>query len=172
MLIVRGNHEGDPEPDADLKTIVVPVDGSPLAESVIPHVTALAKALDLKVTLLRVVPTVEEFSSHTDYQRLDGVVGLHFKTSEDMAKEAADKALVYLKELENTLRKEGVALVDHRLVRGGAANIIIDIAQETPDNLVAMTTHGRSGPARWTLGSVADRVVRHSGDPVLVVRTG
>ena len=54
---------------------------------------------------------------------------------------------------------------------GAAAHVIIDLAQETPDNLVAMTTHGRSGPARWALGSVTDRVVRYSGDPVLVVRT-
>jgi nucleotide-binding universal stress UspA family protein len=170
MLIVRGGHEGDPELDFDLKTIIVPVDGSPLAESVIPHVAALAKGLDLKVTLLRAAATVEEFSAATGYQRLDGVVGLHFEKYEDMAKEARKEAVVYLKGLEDTLHEHGVESVDHQIVCGKAANMIIDVAKDTPDNLVAMTTHGRSGPARWTMGSVTDRVVRHSGDPVLVVR--
>jgi nucleotide-binding universal stress UspA family protein len=62
--------------------------------------------------------------------------------------------------------------VEQRIIRGPADEVIVDVAPETPDNLVAMTTHGRSGPARWTLGSVTDRVVRHSGDPVLVIKTG
>jgi len=170
MLIVRGGEEGDPEQDTKLETIIVPVDGSTLAESVIPHVAALAKALGLKVTLLRVAPTAAEFSAQTGYQRLEGEAGIHFPSFEEMATEAGDQALSYLQGLEQKLRDDGVASVDHRIVRGSAANAIVDVAQETPDNLVAMTTHGRSGPARWTMGSVADRVVRHSGDPVLVVR--
>ncbi|PKB72485.1 MAG: hypothetical protein BZY87_00080 [SAR202 cluster bacterium Io17-Chloro-G6] len=54
---------------------------------------------------------------------------------------------------------------------GDTVSRIIDEVGESPDSLIAMTNHGRSGPARWTMGSVTDRVVRHSGDPVLVVRT-
>ena len=53
---------------------------------------------------------------------------------------------------------------------GSAAGAILDLAQETPDSLVALTTHGRSGVERWVLGSVTDRLVRHSGQPVLVIR--
>ena len=56
------------------------------------------------------------------------------------------------------------------MLRGDPAGSIIDIASETNDRLVAMITHGRSGLGRWVLGSVAERVVRHSGDPVLLVR--
>lgn len=168
MLIVRGSEEG--ERDTNLETIIVPVDGSSLSEQVIPDVAALAKAMNLKVTLLRVVPTAEEFSAQTGYERLEGVVGLHFPSFEEMAREAGDQASAYLQGLEETLRGQGVASVDHRIVRGAAAHVIMDVAQETPDSLVAMTTHGRSGPARWALGSVTDRVVRHSGDPVMVVR--
>lgn len=170
MLIVRSRQEGDPEPDTNLETIIVPMDGSSLAEQVIPQVVELAKAMDLKVTLLRAVATAEEFSAQTGYERLEGVVGLHFPSFEEMATEVGNQALAYLQGLEETLREQGVASVDHRIVRGGAAHVIVDVAQETPDNLVAMTTHGRSGPARWTMGSVTDRVVRYSGDPVLVVR--
>ncbi len=168
MLIVRGGNEG--EPDTNLETIIVPVDGSSLAEEVIPHVAALAKGLGLKVTLLRVAATAAEFSAHTGYQRLEGEAGIHFPGFEEMAKEAGDQALTYLQKLEETLRGQGVDSVEHQIVHGAAANVIVDVAQETPDNLVAMTTHGRSGPARWAMGSVADKVVRHSGDPVLVVR--
>ena len=67
------------------------------------------------------------------------------------------------------LRRQGIASIDHKIVPGSAANVIVDL---TLDNEVAMTTHGHSGSGRWTLGSVTDRVVRHSGDPVLVIRTG
>ena len=62
MLIVRGHGKGDPEPDIELETIIVPVDGSRLGEQVLPHVAALANALDLKVPLLRATVTVEEFA--------------------------------------------------------------------------------------------------------------
>ncbi|MCH8802187.1 MAG: universal stress protein [Chloroflexi bacterium] len=171
MLIFRGHQEGDPEPDTNLETIIVPLDGSPLAEQVLPHVVALAKALNLKVTLIRAAATVEEFSAVTGFQRVDGISGLHYQTFENLTKVAGNQALDYIKGQEEHLRSQGVASVDHRIVPGSAAAVIVDVALETPDNLVAMTTHGRSGPARWTLGNVTDRVVRHSGDPVLVVRT-
>ncbi|MDA0263267.1 MAG: universal stress protein [Chloroflexi bacterium] len=172
MLIVRGRHAGDPEPDEELKTIIVPVDGSSLAEQVLPHVAALANGLNLKVILLRAAATPEEFSTQTGYQRLDGVAGIHFQHFEAMAQEAGNQALDYLESLKDKLSREGVASVEHQIVRGPAARVIVDLAQATPDNMLAMTTHGRSGPARWAMGSVADRVVRNSGDPVLVIRAG
>lgn len=53
---------------------------------------------------------------------------------------------------------------------GFAADEIIALARKTPDNLIAMSTHGRSGVKSWVLGSVTEPVVRHSGDPVLVIR--
>lgn len=172
MLIIRSRIEGDPKAAANLETIIVPVDGSSLAERAIPHAAALAKALDLRVTLLRASSTAEEFSAVTGYQRLDRVSGLHFQNFEGMAKEAWNQALGYLKGLEESLRSQGIASVDHRIKRGWAANIIVDVAVETPGNLVAMTTHGRSGAARWAMGSVTDRVVLHSEGPVLVVQVG
>ncbi|HAA94502.1 MAG TPA: hypothetical protein DCE26_02285 [Dehalococcoidia bacterium] len=172
MLIVRGRSEGDPEPDTKLETIIVSVDGSSLAEQVIPHVTALANAMELKVTLLRAGASENELQDIAGYQHADGPPGMKFQHFEEMAKEAGNRALDYLVGLEGSLRKHGVASVEHRIEKGPAADVIVDVAHETPDNLVAMTTHGRSGPARWTQGSVTGRVVSHSGDPVLVVRVG
>jgi nucleotide-binding universal stress UspA family protein len=52
------------------------------------------------------------------------------------------------------------------------ADEIIALGRKLPDNLIAMCTPGRSGIGRWVLGSVAETVVRHSGDPVLVLRAG
>ena len=77
----------------------------------------------------------------------------------------------YLHEVKVHLHRQGVWLVEERLLRGHPAATIADLAREIPGSLVAMTTHGRSGMGRWILGSVADRVIRHSGAPVLVVRS-
>ena len=79
---------------------------------------------------------------------------------------------MYITEQENLLRRHGFASVDHKIVPGSADNVIVDLTLDTPDNEGAMTTHGHSGPGRWTQGSVTDQVVRHSGDPVFVIRTG
>jgi nucleotide-binding universal stress UspA family protein len=53
---------------------------------------------------------------------------------------------------------------------GYGAEEIIKLARQTPDNFIAMCSHGRSGIRRWVLGSVTERVVQHSGDPVLIIR--
>ena len=171
MLIFREHRDGDPEPDTKLETIIVPLDGSPTAEQVLPHVAALALALNLKVTLLRAAATAEHFSGVTGVHQINGISGLHFQNFETMTQAAGNQASEYITEQENSLRRQGIASVDHKIIPGSAANVIVDVALETPDNLVAMTAHGHSGPGRWTLGSVTDRVVRHSGDPVLVIRT-
>jgi len=133
-------------------------------------VAVLANTLNFKVTLLRAAATANEFSAITGYRKQEGASGMHFQDFEGMARDAGNRAVDYLKGLESTLRKQGVANVDFRISHGSAAHVIVEAATEPPDNLVAMTTHGRSGTARWTLGSVTNRVVRHSGDPVLVIR--
>ena len=61
-------------------------------------------------------------------------------------------------------------MVEEQLLHGHPSGAIVDHAREVRNNFVAMTTHGHSGFGRWLLGSVADRVVQGSGDPVLVIR--
>jgi nucleotide-binding universal stress UspA family protein len=71
------------------------------------------------------------------------------------------------------LRAEGLSHVSSVLIEGsgeGAAAAIVELARKTDDNLVAMSTHGASGIGRWLIGSVTERVVRHSSSPVLVIR--
>jgi len=81
------------------------------------------------------------------------------------------EATEYLHSVKAMLEKPGAPSVEERLLHGHPATAIIDIARDTSDNLVAMTTHGRSGIGRWALSGVADRVIRGSGDAVLLVRT-
>lgn len=65
--------------------------------------------------------------------------------------------------------REGVSEVSYALTEGDAATGIIETAQGSRGDLIAMCTHGRSGIGRWVLGSVTERVLTHSGDPVLVI---
>ena len=81
-----------------------------------------------------------------------------------------EEAGAYLKAKVEELHQNRVEKVSSILSIGSGADEIIELARTTPDNLIAMCTHGRSGVRRWALGSVTEKVVRHSGDPVLVVR--
>jgi nucleotide-binding universal stress UspA family protein len=163
MLIVRPRDGGKAPAEPRLKTVIVPLDGSSMAEQVLPYLTPLAKALGLTVTLVRVIPPEGLHFGFRGYP-----VG-HYRNiaiEEETPKFAAD----YLHRVSDKLRSDGLASVQESVLRGYPAEVIVDLAKATTDNLVAMTTHGRSGMGRWALGSVADRMVRHSGDPVLVVR--
>jgi nucleotide-binding universal stress UspA family protein len=83
-----------------------------------------------------------------------------------------DEATQYLEKKSEELKKQGVTKVTILAKEGLSADEIIALGRATPDNLIAMCSHGRSGVRRWVLGSVTEIVVRHSGDPVLVVRAG
>ncbi len=141
LLIIRAEGN-DAVLDGTIGQIIVPLDGSALAEKILPHAIALAKALEAKVCLVRA-------------------------TQDD---ESDDGGLGHLERLAETFRDEGVAEVEELLLHGDPATAIVDLTHEYPDALVAMTTHGRSGFGRWLMGSVADRVVRHAAGPVLVLR--
>ena len=163
MLIVR-SHGPEALTHADrFDRVVVPVDGSELAEQVLPHVVRMACGLGLTVELVSVISARAEF-------RQMAVPEVYNPAYEDIAKQAEKDSSRYLAQLAASLRAQGVPAVEERLLHGDPTACIIDAASETPDRLVAMTTHGRSGIGRWVLGSVADRVVRNSGDPVLLVR--
>jgi nucleotide-binding universal stress UspA family protein len=163
MLVVRPTDAGNGSAEAHLKTAIVPLDGSPLAEQVLAYLSPLAKALELKVVLLRVIPPE---GLHFGYRDYPAGYSEDFVVGEETEKHATD----YLRRIRSRLQEDGLSLIEEYILRGNPAEAIVDLAQATPDNLVAMTTHGRSGVGRWVLGSVTDRVVRHSGNPVLVVR--
>ena len=145
---------------AHLERLVVPLDGSELAEKALPCAVQLAKKMNLELMLLRVylMPGVAyPTGSHApDWKLLD--------------QETRDRASKYLQEKIAQLRNEGLKRVCFKVLEGSAAEKIIDVARENPESLIAMSTHGASGAGRWVLGSITERVIRHSETAVLVVR--
>jgi nucleotide-binding universal stress UspA family protein len=161
LLVVRPEEKA-PSGPVRLKTVLVPLDGSHLAEKVLPHARAIATALKSELVLTRVfaAPIAAQVVS-------EGVRAPDF----NQVKEALrNEARSYLEEKAEALRAGDGADVSHILMEGDSAAEIIDLARKTPNDLLAMCTHGRTGVSRWVIGSVTERVVRHSGDPVLVIR--
>jgi nucleotide-binding universal stress UspA family protein len=168
VLLVRPG-EGEPVGEARLKTAVVPLDGSALAETVLPTVRELARCLKLELILVRVLPQVY-FAVADDLLPMGG---MNMAGQKEIRAQARATATEYLNGKAEHLRAEGVSEVSSLVIEaspGGVAAEIIDLAKGTPDNLVAMSTHGESGFGRWLMGSVSERVVRYSSDPVLVLR--
>jgi nucleotide-binding universal stress UspA family protein len=168
LLLVRPE-KGEPVGKARLKTVVVALDGSGLAEAVLPIVSELALRLRLEVLLVRVLPQV--YFAVPD--SMVPTVGMNLPSQQEVWAQARSAARVYLEGKAEHLRAAGVADVSALVVdgsAGGAAAEIIDLARRTSENMVAMSTHGASGLGRWLIGSVTERVVRYSSDPVLVIR--
>jgi nucleotide-binding universal stress UspA family protein len=160
LFLVRASDRGKTDGEAALKTAIVPLDGSALAEQVLPYVVELAKKVKLELVLMRAYPLPPAISAE-DY-------GFY---SADLLDHLEAEARDYLAEKMNGVKQKGVENVTSVVNTGYGAEEIITLGRHTPDNFIAMSTHGRSGIQRWVLGSVTDRVVRHSGDPVLIVRS-
>lgn len=164
LLLVRPIENADLAAVIELKTIFVPLDGSGLAEKALTHAVALAKGLKLAVQLLRVYALPSDAYIVTDGVIAQGAAQFR----EAMQKEAES----YLEGKVETLRAEGLDDVIGTAIEGDAASEIIDLAANTANSLVAMSTHGRSGMGRWLLGSVAEKIIQNSHAPVLLIRAG
>ena len=163
LLLVKATDEAKTEGEANLKSVIVPLDGSELAEQVLPTVAELAKELKLEVILFRAY-TIPLSALAVDPE------GYYVATDEELISAMRDEAVAYLEKKAEEMKNLGVEKVSHVAEYGLASDEIISFARKTPDNLIAMCTHGHTGVKRWVLGSVTETVVRHSGDPVLVIR--
>jgi len=135
------------------KKILVPLDGSKLAEKILSRVEWLAKIHDAEVTLLRVA-IAGSFPGTDPVQHQLSVV-----------REAEE----YLAKVEGWLRDVGVRV--NSVVRyGHDAQEIVDHARDRDFDLIAMSTHGRSGLAQFVLGSVANKVINTATVPILLYR--
>lgn len=160
LFLVRSSETESFAGSAAIESIIVPLDGSELAESVLPTVLAVAKTLDLAVVLCRAY----ELAASAYYGGED-----YLPNYDEMLRQLKEEVDGYLKEKAKGLEAAGLPKVSWIALEGSGADEIIRYARTRPNALVAMCTHGRSGVSRWVLGSVAEKVVRHSGDPVLVV---
>lgn len=161
MLVVRGSEDKPMAASGHFKNIIVPLDGSPVAEQALNTAAALAVPMKLKVTLVRVTPPA---ASYYQYAEIPSVNFGQF------AEQVDKEALAYLDTAQQKLKRDGVSQIEKLLLHGNPAGVIIDEAKKMPGSLVIMTTHGLSGVKRAILGSVADKVVTESDRPVLMVR--
>lgn len=160
LLLVREEDAGKAVGEVRLEKVVVALDGSKVAELVLPHVKTLAGKMNLEAVLLRVYdPPTQGYEA-----------ALYSATMRRVAEEMKKEAEAYLETKVRELRSDGLDRVSWVVLEGNAAAEIIDFAERTAFNLVVMSTHGHTGIARQLLGSVASRVIRHSGDPVIVIR--
>jgi nucleotide-binding universal stress UspA family protein len=159
VLLVRSTEPGKTDGEAALKTVIVPLDGSALAEQVLLYVEDLAKSMKLEIVLMRAYALPSTVTAETYGPNLADLV-------DQLEAEARD----YLEKKVKEIKWKGIENVSSAVDLGYGAEEIIALGRKTPDNFIAMCTHGRSGIKRWLLGSVTERVVHHSGDPVLIVR--
>ncbi len=170
LLIVRPQEQKASEREGKLENVIVPLDGTEMAEQALPHLTRIAKALGLKVILVRVTPSAGEYHRYTENFPEGGAAPVYVRQFLEVSENVDSQAMGYLHEVKTKLLQQKVSSVDEHLLHGHPAAAIVDLARQTPHNLIVMTTHARPGLQRWVLGSVADRVVRHSRNPVLFIR--
>ena len=143
-------------------TILVPLDGSKLAECVLPHVETLVKGSQAKrVIFARVVepfrpPTGEYIFSDDQIKKVD--------------KENRDYAEKYLKEIVGPAKYGSGVRIETAVLHGSVADSLAEFANKNGADIIVIATHGRSGVSKWVWGGVADRILRSSCVPVLMVR--
>jgi nucleotide-binding universal stress UspA family protein len=135
------------------QSILLPLDGSQLAEAILPEIEELAKLLKARINLIRVsrafwMPGADPTDAQVKVTR---------------------EAQEYLENLKEQLLAKDIDAEIHAAY-GNAAEKILEVCRRHDIDLIAMSTHGRSGVGRWLLGSVAEKVVRHSEKPVLLLR--
>ncbi len=171
VLLVRA---GTPAKDRFEKwtdiTVVVPLDGSELAESVLPHVQALGQQAGnemLNVVLVMVcepppMPPVSGPEIPFDWQK---AMEENWATCRKYTRE-------YLAGVENHLKQTGLRVRSEPIeqMKANVAEEIVQYAGKIPFSLIVMATHGRTGVGRWAFGSVAQKVLTGSSSPILMVR--
>lgn len=163
ILLLRAGRCEEVTPGQPIfKRILLPLDGSRLGEGALPYVEGLASKTKAEVFLLQVVqlpltltPGMAAFVEAGTWSK--ALEALH------------GEATTYLRGVSDALRARGV--IAHTDVRTGAvADTTLSLASSNKIDLIAMSTHGRSGISRWVLGSVAEKVLYSAEVPVLVVR--
>ncbi len=163
VLLVRSKraHASSTADKSDLfRKILAPLDGSDIGEAALPYVEAIAANSRAAVTLLQVVSppgTVEaNILGGPDWRKF--------------VKAMSEAGENYLKSIANRFKDKDIK-VSFEVLTGEAADKIVEYAAGQKISLIAMSTHGRTGLARWVLGSVADKVLHGARIPILLVRS-
>jgi nucleotide-binding universal stress UspA family protein len=143
--------------------VMVPLDGSELAECVLPHLEAVASNCQITtVELVRAVPPPEARYTTVGFPVSEKREAVAYEVE---VKEAED----YLLKVKGRLDASRMNVIT-QVLRGKTADVLTDHIKKSEADLLLMATHGRSGPSRWYWGSVADKLLRSSCTPVFMVR--
>ena len=142
--------------------ILVPLDGSQLAEQILEPALALGRLMHAEYTLLRIVEPL----TLRDYDPVSARAHLSERTNEEVRREAEE----YLAAIAERLRADGLQCTFRAVIDRQSAAGILQAIHESGIDLIAMTTHGRGGLGRLLIGSVAYNVVRDAEIPVLIER--
>jgi nucleotide-binding universal stress UspA family protein len=141
------------------KKILVPLDGSTTSEAVLPEIEKLASAFKAGIRLLHIVPPLIFPGTMEPVVQYETIAEAFTKEGE-----------AYLRKIEKRLKDKGIT-VEGLLLQGNEAHHILEQSGREDIDLIAMSTHGRSGVSHWLLGSVTEKIVRHATKPVLLVRS-
>ncbi len=143
------------------KRILVPLDGSRNCEAALPLATELVQRTNARLYVLHIMLATSSITGGMDY-----AVKLQYQLMETLRKQARE----YLNTIAAELDKASID-IKYDLVTGLPATTILDYAKHNSIDLIAMTTHGRTGVGRFVLGSVANKVIHASNVPIFIIRS-
>jgi nucleotide-binding universal stress UspA family protein len=162
LLLIRPREApADPGREAVLRHVLVPLDGTELAEQILKPVVALGRLMQADFTLFRAVPPL----LFTASDPTASLLGVEYLPSLQQLRAEAD---TYLEGVAGRLRAEGLTVRTQVVINQQPAAAILEAARSQQIDLVALESHGSRGLTRLLMGSVADKVVRGSTAPVLV----
>lgn len=141
--------------------ILLPLDGSELAEQAIPEAERLARLTGAPIHLIRVVD-VTQLPWYSAYG-----LAMEYSAVEVAMSDEGKVAASYLKQVADRLTADGLT-VETEILRGPAARALVYASRE--GDVIVMASHGRGGVARWILGSVAEDLLRHAAVPILLIK--
>lgn len=157
------------EQKVSIQNILVPLDSSDASKVSVPYAVELAKKLKAAITLFSM--------THTSYAQningagmgaaMGGGLGVNWDAIDAASRKFTDE---YLQNIEDEIKKEGVQVTHNSNIGLDAAFEILALEKKIPADLVVMATRGRSSIARWALGSVAEKVLREGGKPILLIK--
>lgn len=143
--------------------LLVPLDGSHLAEAALPAAMELASKFNSKITLVWVIQP-----PHLIMTAANGSIYAQLLT--EMRNQSEQDAHVYLRGHQGSLRQQGYKVTASVTEGENVADALLDVASSLEVDTIVMSTHGRGGISRWVFGSVADKVLRYAEVPVLLIR--
>ena len=162
IIVVRPSEATPAESSVRLTEILVPLDGSPLAEAALEPAMTLARLWDAEISLVQVVrPVMLTSEPHLTFPS---------GYSEQATAICRESAKDYIRDVAERVRDSGVKATGVAVIGAAVPETLIDLAAPERVSMLAVATHGRGGLKRLGLGSVADKLVRGSNVPVLVVR--